>query len=280
MNKKKCHIVYKYTNKVNGKVYIGQTCRTMEKRACYNGNGYKGCSKFWNAIQKYGWDSFIPKVLEDNLTSEEASDRERFYIKQYNSIKEGYNLLESNLIFSDEYRENMRNAIKDSPNNEERKKKVSESLKGCKNPFYGKHHSEESKEKIRKAKLGKKLSEEHKKKISEGNVRPFLGKKHKPESIEKMRKAKLGKKLSEEHKRKVGFAGLGRKVPENVRKKISEAHKRNGNYNSKAVICVELNKEYKCMREAARAFDVSYDRIKYACLHPYKLLKGYHWRFA
>jgi hypothetical protein len=42
--------IYKYENKVNHKVYIGQTKQSMAERARKQGAGYKACKAFWNAI--------------------------------------------------------------------------------------------------------------------------------------------------------------------------------------------------------------------------------------
>ena len=50
MNKK--YVVYRYISPSN-KSYIGQTCNSLSVRAA-NGEGYKGCPKFYKAIQKYG----------------------------------------------------------------------------------------------------------------------------------------------------------------------------------------------------------------------------------
>ena len=60
--------VYKYTNLINGKVYIGQTKTSLIKRAGSNGERYKGCRHFYLAISKYGWENFIPTILKNNLT--------------------------------------------------------------------------------------------------------------------------------------------------------------------------------------------------------------------
>ena len=49
--------IYLHRNKINNKVYIGQTIQPVENR-WKNGNGYKTCSYFYNAIQKYGWGKF------------------------------------------------------------------------------------------------------------------------------------------------------------------------------------------------------------------------------
>jgi len=55
MNKlEKKYKVYKYTSPSN-KVYIGQTCNSLKVRAA-NGEGYKECPKFFEAIKKYGFD--------------------------------------------------------------------------------------------------------------------------------------------------------------------------------------------------------------------------------
>ena len=48
-------------------------------------------SKFCNAIKKYGFNFFTPEILEDNLTLQEACELERKYIKEYDSVRNGYN---------------------------------------------------------------------------------------------------------------------------------------------------------------------------------------------
>lgn len=91
----KKYCVYSHTNKVNGKVYVGQTC-DKDKRF-YDGK-YKSCILFYRALQKYGGlkNDFITTILEDGLTKEEADKKEIFYINKYQSIKSefGYNICE------------------------------------------------------------------------------------------------------------------------------------------------------------------------------------------
>lgn len=86
--------IYKYTNKTNGKVYIGQTKRTLQERAGKNGNKYSHCPYFWRAIQKYGWENFIVEILANNLTQEEANILEKKFISEYDSRNpdKGYNI--------------------------------------------------------------------------------------------------------------------------------------------------------------------------------------------
>lgn len=73
--------VYVYTNKVNGKKYVGQTNKTLVRRAHKDGSGYNMCPIFSKAIRKYGWDNFEPRVAFDNLTHEEANRIEKYLIK-------------------------------------------------------------------------------------------------------------------------------------------------------------------------------------------------------
>lgn len=82
--------IYKITNKVNGKVYIGQTRYTLEFRWKQHIHK-KDNTYFHNAIKKYGPDNFQIELLEE-CPVEILDSREVFYIAKYNSFKDGYNL--------------------------------------------------------------------------------------------------------------------------------------------------------------------------------------------
>lgn len=89
--------IYKHTNKINGKCYIGQTCRKNPNERWNNGKGYNG-TIFAKAIKKYGWDNFEHEIIEDGILSEEeANEREMYWIEYYNSYAgvsggNGYNM--------------------------------------------------------------------------------------------------------------------------------------------------------------------------------------------
>ena len=86
--------IYKITNKINGKSYIGQTIQNVKERF-YQHCATK-CSKvvsnmaIHRAIKKYGKSNFTVEVIEE-IDSTNLNDRERYWIKYYNSYNNGYN---------------------------------------------------------------------------------------------------------------------------------------------------------------------------------------------
>ena len=83
--------VYCYTEE-NGKKYIGITKRTLLERS----GGKTGCDynpkyHFGKAIKKYGFDFFTVEILEENLSFEEANEKEKYYIALYDTYRNGYN---------------------------------------------------------------------------------------------------------------------------------------------------------------------------------------------
>lgn len=91
----KTYCIYKHTNKINGKIYIGQTCQKPEHRWGKQGQNYTERQPlFYSAIQKYGWDNFEHTIIIDNLTQEEANQQETYWINYYQSniLDYGYNL--------------------------------------------------------------------------------------------------------------------------------------------------------------------------------------------
>lgn len=93
---KQNYYLYCHTNKINGKKYIGIS-KQLPSHRWQNGKGYKGCPKFEKAIKKYGWENFEHEILFKNLTKQEASDLEQQYIEQYDTVNNGYNVLQGGL---------------------------------------------------------------------------------------------------------------------------------------------------------------------------------------
>ena len=74
--------IYKITNSINSKVYIGQTAYSLKKRFSEHINRAKSepsiTRPLYNAIRKYGAENFIIEEIESNLTKEEANIREQY----------------------------------------------------------------------------------------------------------------------------------------------------------------------------------------------------------
>lgn len=93
-------IIYKYTNYIDGKVYIGQTIDEYKRKFAHEKCYGIWRSHFHSAIKKYGYDAFIYEVLEeynleDSLELKKILDKQEiFYIAQYDSTNpdKGYNI--------------------------------------------------------------------------------------------------------------------------------------------------------------------------------------------
>jgi len=236
------YTIYKYTNKNNGKVYIGQTSKTLEERAQSNGHNYCECRKFYNAIKKYGWDAFEPEILEIVKTVEQANERERYYISEYQSTddKYGYNIAlgGDNKVMS-----------------EESKKLISKSAKErykdpANNPMYGKKHSVEAKKKQSECKTG------------ENN--PMFGKRW--TENQRLRSGTKGKKLNLSEKQREDLSQRARIIGLTT--------------GIKKVLCVEDNMCFKSLTEAAKFYGVAKSTLSGA-LHGYQnTCAGKHFEFV
>lgn len=136
--------IYKITNKFNGKIYIGQTSKTLKER--WKGHKFhKGCKYLNRAIKKYGQDNFTIEYICSVLKQEWINDTEILCIKQFNSlIPNGYNI-----------------------------------CIGGNAPMKNRKHTNKAKKKISKASIGKNKSNSHKQNISKskiGILNPMFGK--------------------------------------------------------------------------------------------------------
>ena len=131
----KSNEVYKITNKLTNKDYIGITNQGSGAR--YRHHWYESRigepSPIHRSMAKYGEESFTLEIIDFADTYDELKEKEKYWIKWYNSTDRsiGYNLTEGG------------------------------------DGTFGRMHSEETKEKIRQKALGRKASEDTKKKMSE-----------------------------------------------------------------------------------------------------------------
>ena len=211
--------IYKITNKLNGKAYIGQSINNpMGPKGRINQHlkgQAKQCKAIHNAINKYGKEHFSIEILHIVLLPDILDELERVEIKNHNSLSpNGYNLTsggETNKLISLETRRKMSEAKKDRPSNQK-----------------GRKRSPEARRKMSEAKKGKKLSSEHRRKVSEakkGQTPHNKGKKTPPETRKKISEALKGRKRSPETRRKISEANKGKKRSPETRRNMSEAKK-------------------------------------------------------
>lgn len=91
-------LIYKITNKINNKCYIGQTIKTAEQRWKEHQTHAFGSHEndrkkiLYRAIRKYGIENFTFEVIQDNIQTQEQLDKaEIYWIDYYNSFIDGYN---------------------------------------------------------------------------------------------------------------------------------------------------------------------------------------------
>jgi hypothetical protein len=211
-------IIYKITNNLNNKIYIGQTIRKLDIR--WNSHCCKSSTTthIGRAIQKYGKENFSVEEIDRAETYEELNEKEIYWISFYNTLDQdiGYNLRTGGdkfkmLQITKDRISKANKGRKGRPRTDEEKAKVSVFFKGKKNPTYkrksgykrgkmspeivekmrerttGRKHSEETKKKMSEVKKGKIRTDEHRKNLSISNT----GKKASEEAKSNMRKARF-----------------------------------------------------------------------------------------
>ena len=165
-------IIYKITNKINNKVYIGQTIKKYGFKQRYSYDLTKNTKNLHlkSSIEKYGIDNFdIDEKFDIAYSKEELDNKEKYWISYYksNNTNYGYNLQDggSNGKPTQEVRDRM---SKNNPKyllgkhlSKETRKKISNSLKGRNTTIM----TEEIKQKISKTLTGRKLPIEIRNKI-------------------------------------------------------------------------------------------------------------------
>lgn len=86
----------------DSKLYFGITKQNVLSR-WNKGNGYKTQQRLYSAIQFYGWDNIEHKIIETGLTAKEAQEKEKYYIKKYDTINQGYNTSEGGNLGGSEW---------------------------------------------------------------------------------------------------------------------------------------------------------------------------------
>lgn len=145
------YTIYKATNKINGKVYIGFDSNWPLRKQKHKNKFQKLNLVFYDAIKKYGWDNFQWDIIYQSLDGEHTLNvMENYFIKEYRSFtgfedSHGYNMtLGGEGVLG---------------------------LSGDKSPWYGRKHTEDSKKLMslnsKGRQIGRIISDETKIKISQ-----------------------------------------------------------------------------------------------------------------
>jgi hypothetical protein len=274
-----------HTNKVNGKKYIGITCKKAEHR-WNNGKNYVRCSYFYNAIQKYGWDGFYHKILFEELSEIEAKSKEIELIKKHNTTNKnhGYNLTfggQSNIP------------------NEETRKKMSQAGKG--RIFTLTHRakiSEANSKRILSKYTKNKISEKHKGKML-GSENPKARKIININTLEvfgTIREASKKYKITESaisgncrgnYHSAAGFRWMyydeyiktsAEEIFIITNKSIGVLASDNP-YNSKKVININTGLEFETIRKASKYYNLDCSSLVKCCKNKTKTCGGFKWMY-
>jgi hypothetical protein len=254
----KTMVIYKITNIINNKIYIGQD---KNNRVNYLGSG----DLIKLSIKKYGKENFTKEILRICESQDELNYYEKHYISSYNSTDKtvGYNISfggTNGTMFNRQH-------------SYETKQKMSVS-------HLGKEKSDKHKENISKSLTGKKMSDETKQKMSNSNL--YIG------------KQKGG--LSEETKLKISKSKTGKKMTDEVKKKMSESRigVNNGFYGKKhseafmktkrkSITQLTLDdepiKKWESISDAGKNLGIPISNICFVLKGKYKTAGGYKFKY-
>jgi hypothetical protein len=271
--------------------YVYKHIRTDTNEVFYIGIGTRndriyskyGRNRHWHRIvKKYG---FITEIIENDLTWEDACEREKYWIKYYGRR----DLNEGTLVNMTDGGEGLNNFT----HTEESKEKMSKSKSGERHHNYGKSLKDFIKTKISNSHKGKTFSLSTREKMSKSKQ----GRKVSDETKKKMSEAHKGRAQSDTTKNKISKKLIGVPKSEIAKKNMSEAQKKNmsderrellravHSHQCKIVLQFDLNdnfiKKWDSINQANKYTNIRCNHISNCCKNKYgyKSAGGYKWKF-
>lgn len=237
--------IYKITNLLNNKIYIGQTKNIKNRWSRHKSDaklGKKYNSHLYEAMRKYGTNNFICEIIVQTQNIEDIDALEVICIQQYNSLNRtiGYNISaggQTNKLVSAETRE-----------------KLSKSLKGRISPMKGKNLSQETKDLLSLAnkgntyRLGVKVTDKTKQLLSNINK----GKKISEDTLKKMSQSMIGKNAGDKNGM-FGQKSIHAKLTQNQAIKIRHE------YAVGDISMIDLSKKYNVSKKTI--FNILHNKI-------------------
>lgn len=234
-------IIYKVTNKINGKVYIGQTIQSFKARKKDHINCIERLAHIalYRALKKYGLDAFEWEQIEHASSKDELDAKEKSYIQSYRATNRRYGY---NMTFGGE----------GGQHTEEVKKRISDSNKG-------RVKSDQERKNISSALKGKYTKEKA----------SWWGRKHSDEEKKKIGDAQKGDKNH----------NYGKKASAETRRKKSEAIKGEKHWNHMKVVNLDTGEIYTSAREAFEKTGIDNSLIGKCCKDFRRSAGGFRWAY-
>lgn len=271
--------VYKTTNLITGKIYVGQCSKTIEDSELYIGSG----KILGNSIKKYGIENFKKEILETCNSKKQLNEREIFWIKELDStnVDVGYNIstggnggnlgdsvnkMISNTISklhtdpesiynSEKYKNKMRlvyDSRKGRPVSESTRAKISSSQKGENGYWFGKKNKLHS-EKMRKMYALGELTPWNKGMHYDDELRSKISEAHKGQVPWNKGKKNI---YSDDTKKKMSDAKLGIPNPK-ISEKLKLYYKNNQSVKCKTIIDTRSGIEYNKVNDLRSQLNLS-----------------------
>ena len=260
----------------NNKAYIGIAKGTPSHRWGQNGKKYHKDSQpvFYNAIQKYGWDSFEHIIWATDLEHDEAKHIEQILIalfrtncRKHKNPSYGYNETDGGdgsigRVVSLETREKISRAHKGKKLSKEQRERISRTLTGRPSPTKGCRMSEEVRKKMSRSHMGMKFTDEHRRNLSIANQKETAGfhnHSHTEETKQKQREATAARNATLEWKL-------------NNRLKLSKPI-------VQCTIADEIIKLWSWVKGASDALNILQSGIIRCCQGKHKTAGGFAWYY-
>jgi group I intron endonuclease len=254
------HYLYRITNQLNSKVYIGQTVDDKARWGAHQSfakNPEKTGQYIHRAMAKYGVENFIYEVIAACRTQEDADETETTLIKQYDSrnIENGYNIAPGGNQAWNAGLPKEQQPMYGKKQSDYQKQRCSETHKGV---SWG-THTEEWKQKASLQRMGHPTSEETIAKISQAQIGKVISKETRAKMAASA-KFRPRRKHSSETKAKMSIVAIGRVFSDDHIKNLGLA-KRKFTTEHELEIC-QLRKAGQSVRDLTIQFDCSKSTIR------------------
>lgn len=250
--------IYKHTSP-NGKCYIGITKQELTER-WRGGDGYRNCTAFYRAIEKYGWDNIEHEVIDRATTLKQANEKERFYISEYksNDKRYGYNCTDGG------------DGVSGWKPTEEQRRKNSESKKEM-------WKNQETRDALTQERRCRGQSEAERERLTRLSRDNWDNAEIRERLLAHLSELNQDKEIKNAHSQKM--KSLWKESPETF---MQNRKYKTGAENkcSKPVRCIDTGLVYSNAREAERETGVSYKYISACAIKSRNSAKGQRWEFA